>query len=456
MRKLFILATLVCVHSHAEANIGNDLKNFFNRGVSKNATTPQAFKDQAAGYYSGGSVVTRNQVRSAQLATVQMPGYRAGCGGIDLWAGGFSHISSSRIVDMLQNIASAGQSYAFMLGVQTVSSQVYNIMNELNALATQVNQMNISSCEVAATALGGLWPKTDESSKHLCQSMGTNLGTFTDWSAARQGCGANGDRGNILSQKGKDPRYKDMLVGEFNLSWKAIQANKFLSSDKELARLFLTLVGSIISKKNGEAFEVTTLPGRADRDNVLNGLLGGGKTMIYQCDSEDCLNPTLDDKFSIPQSSALLVKTQKTLESLVDKIYDDVPPTEAEQDFLNSTRLPIYKMLNVITAYRKGYAPVDVHQYGELISLDILYKYVIEVLDIVHESVLQLKSVQVDDSHIDSFSKSLRIARERITVRRQSAYQQMDSTLSFIQSTQLIEKQLHTMLGSLSDSNGWL
>ncbi|WP_010303977.1 conjugal transfer protein TraH [Candidatus Odyssella thessalonicensis] len=448
----FILA-LLCLPVAAKG-IGHDLRAFFNRSTSTNVTSPKAFKDQAGGYYTGGSLVTRNQVRSAQLATIQMPGFRAGCGGIDAWTGGFSHISADRLVEMLQNIGSAAKAYAFMLAVQTVSPTISTIMNELNAIATQVNQMNISSCEVAATTLGGIWPKTDQSSKHLCQAMGSNLGAFSDWSAARQGCGAKGDRGNILAQKGRDPRYQDMLVGEFNLSWKAIQANHFLSEDQALAQLFLTLVGSIISKKNGEAFQVTTLPGYADRDELLTALLEGGSTKVYKCSTAECLDPVLSE-ITIPNASALLRRTQDILESLVYKIYEDLPIGSAEQDFLNSTQLPVYKMLNVMTAFRKGYAPVDIHQYGELIALDILYKYVVEVLDIVHESVVHLKSVQVDEVHIERFTNALRLARERITSKRQSAYQQMDNTLSFIQATQLIEKQMHAMLGSMLDDQGW-
>src|SRR5262249_40906827 len=149
-----------------------------------------------------GSLVTRNAVRNAQPATVQMPGFRAGCGGIDLWTGGFSHISASQIIDMLRNIGSSASSYAFMLAVQTVSPQIYNILNELNALATKINQTNINSCEAAATMLGGLWPKSDQASKHLCQAMGSNLGSFSDWAAARQGCGAKGDRERVLGSKG--------------------------------------------------------------------------------------------------------------------------------------------------------------------------------------------------------------------------------------------------------------
>ena len=435
------------------AGIANDLMQFFkSAGMASNATTPGAYQNQSAGYYTGGSLVVRNGVKQAQLATVQMPGFRAGCGGIDLWMGGFSHISADQIIQMLRNIGSSAASYAFMLAVQTVSPQIYNIMNELNALATQINQTNINSCEAAATMLGGIWPKTDQASKHLCQAMGTNLGSFSDWSAARQGCGAKGDRERVLKGKESDPRYKDMLVGEFNLAWKAIQTNAFLSSDQELAQLFLTLVGSILVRKNGESFEVITLPAHVDRDDVLNGLLNGGETPVYVCDDPACLRP-IRKKIHVPEKVALLRKTHTVLEILVTKIYEDGELTPEEKDFLNTTRLPVYKMLNVMTAYRRGYAPLDIHQYGELIALDILYHYIMEVMDVVHDSVAQLKSVQVDDAHVERFLNQLRRARERVLQKRQSAYQHMDSTLSFIQATQLIEKQLAVMMGAVTQND---
>src|SRR5271166_651161 len=248
MNKILISLMVILVQSSSTfAGIGEDLMGFFKRaGMASNVTMPGSYQDQTAGFYTGGSIVTRNAVRNVQPATIQMPGFRAGCGGIDMWMGGFSHIKSEQLVEMARNIGSATASYAFMLAIQTVSPQIYNIMNELNNLATQINQTNINSCEAAATTLGGIWPKSDQANKHLCQAMGSNLGSFSDWSAARQGCGAGGDREKVFRERGSDPRYKNMFVGEFNLAWKAIQTNAFLSGDKELAQLFLTLVGSII------------------------------------------------------------------------------------------------------------------------------------------------------------------------------------------------------------------
>ncbi len=462
---LSCLILFSCLTSGAKAKgIGEDLMSFFkSASIASNVTTPGAYQDQTAGFYTGGSIMTRNAVRNAQIATVQMPGFRAGCGGIDAWMGGFSHIKSGQLVEMLRNIGSAAGSYAFMLGMQIVSSQIYNAINEFNNLATRVNQTNINSCEVAATAVGGVWPRSDQASKHLCQSMGSNLGAFSDWSAARHECGAGGDRERVFKAHGTDPRYKDMFVGEFNLAWKAIQANAFLSGDKELAQLFLTLVGSIIVRSGGaqtsyykgsavgdKSYDVITLPGHADREDVITGLLSGGATPIYACDDEVCLYPQLS-QINLSDKHALQKRVHAILESLVQKIYEDGEPTEEEKDFLNSTRLPVFKMLNVLTAFRKGHAPLDIHQYGELIALDVLYKYVLEVIDIVHDSVTQLRSVQVDDSHMERFLNQLRIARERITARRNNAFQHMDNVLSFVQSTQLIEKQLHVMMGGVAE-----
>lgn len=435
-------------------NIGNDLMDFFKRaGMVSNTTAPMVYKDQSAGYYSGGSVSTRNSVKNAQLATIQMPGFRAGCGGIDLWMGGMSHIKGEQLIGALRAVGTNMASYAFMLGVQTVSPMVYNLMNQLNELATQINQTNINSCEMAATALGGIWPKTDQSSHHLCSTMGTSLGVFSDHAASRQGCGAKGERENVLSKTAANSAYKDMLVGEFNLAWKVINSNSFLKSDPELARLFMTLVGSIIVRKSGDNYQTTTLPGHSDREDVLSGLLNGGQTPIYKCDETDkCLNPSMAN-INLSEQKALLKKTHATLESLVNKIHEDEEATQEEKDFLNSTHLPVYKMLNVVTAYRKGQAPLDIHQYGELIALDILYKYVLEVIDILHDSAAQLKAVQVDDAHMDRFLNQLRDARTRITERRKNAYQHMDTTLSFIKATQLIEKQLFVMMGNIANDH---
>lgn len=157
----------------------------------------------------------------------------------------------------------------------------------------------------------------------------------------------------------------------------------------------------------------------------------------------------------IPESKSLLSKVTKTLDDLVEAIYNDKTIEEHQKAFLNSTRLPVYKMLNVMTAYREGASPLNAQDYAELIALDILYKYVLEVIDIVQDNVEQLKAVQVDKDTTGTFIEQLSKARERIIARRGNAFQQMDTVLSFVETTQLVEKQLHVMLGNVANENNW-
>lgn len=458
MNKIQVGCLVLCLMQAGvlSASIESDLESFFHGlGLQNNVTAPGAFQDQSAGYYTGGSLMARSTVRNAQLGSVQMPGYRAGCGGIDVWMGGISHIKSQEFANVLEAVTSDIPGYAFLLSMEAVSPLIYNIINELNAMATKVNHFNMNSCEMAATTLGGFWPKSDAATKHLCQAMGTNLNEFSDWSAARHGCGAKGDREAVLAKRQTDSRYKDMLVGEFNLSWEALKRNSFLSSDKALAELFMTMVGSIISQKEGESFKPRPLKGYAHEDSLLKSLLHGGETTIYKCDSvEKCLNPTLGKRI-ILESSALLRKVHTILDDLVNAIYEDKAITTAQQHFLNSVRLPVYKMLNVSTAYRLGAAPLNVHEYAELIALDILYQYAFEVMDLVQANVFELKLVQVDKATISEFLNYLGVVRERLSTRRAHAFHQMDLLLSFVESVQLIEKQLHVMLGNVANEHNW-
>ena len=440
----------------AWAGIEDHLQSFFHSmGMEVNTNSPAAYQDQAAGYYTGGSLMIRSPVQNAQLATIQMPGYRAGCGGIDAWGGGLSHIKADALMNLLSSIGSGSLSYVYLLGLQIISPTIYNLVNELNAIATQVNALNINSCEASATLLGGLWPKSDQSSKHLCQAMGSNLGAFSDWSAARQGCGPKGERDKVLQRRDGDPNYQNMFVGEFNLSWKAIQFNSFISKDQALSELFMTLVGTIVSKKNGDNYEPKFFVGHGDREELLTALLKGGPTHLYQCDEPTkCLGPTLKKK-NITEEHALIRHVHTILSDLVTAIYKDTELSKEQKAFLNATRLPVYKMLNVMTAYRQGSAPLNVYDYEEFIALDILYKYVLGVIDLVQDQLTQLEAVQVDNTKIEPFLKGLHQARERIIAKRGNAFQQMDAVLSFVEATQLVEKQLHVMLGNVANENNW-
>jgi conjugative transfer pilus assembly protein TraH len=453
---LFLVLSIGTLSDAIAGTMGNQLQEYFTKmGGGSNATAPSTYKNQAAGYYNGGSFYGRLPVQTAKLGHIQMPGFKAGCGGIDAWVGGFSHLKAEELMKALRTIGGNMGSYAFMLAIESISPEIYNVMNELNALAQKINGLSVNTCEAAATALGGMLPQSDATSKHLCQAMGSSLGKVSDWTAARHECGAGGKRQEFLdlAHDGLRDTFKD----QFNLVWQAIQHNDFLKASKPLAELFMTLSGTLIVKREGEGYHTTHKKSRAIDQSFIKALLHGGTIDIYHCGADEkCLNPTLSTHEQISMNDQSLVgRVEKILQEIVIKIYNDTALDPPEIKFLNSTTLPVYKILNVLTAFKKGHAPLEITSYSELIALDMLNHFLIEVLDIVEESIAHLRKAQVSDDAIKEYLSTLQQVRMLIITERESAMTHMNATLAMIKSVQLVEKQLHVYLGTISHESNW-
>lgn len=446
--KIILLIYLITAQRGYAGGVASELESMFSSmGDSTNVTKPGHFTDQSGGYYTGGSFYSRTPARNAQIMNIQMPSFKAGCGGIDLFTGGLTYISSQELVKTLKSIGSAGKTYAFQLALQTVTPQIYNLLNELNALAQQINNMNINSCESAATIVGGVWPKSDASSRLLCQAMGTSNNKFEDWAQARQECGKTDDRDNPKDLNKKNTDFKDMLGDEFNLAWKALKKNSFLASDDKLAEFFMSISGTIVSKKNANnKFEKHHYNSLAVQEDWLGGFIEGGKQVkVYNChDADECLNIG-DSKVSIAQKSALKPKVESLLRSISNKIRTDGKVTGEELALVNSTIIPIYKILSVQAAFREGAAPINIEQFSEAIAYDLLLKYLEDILDIVSTSIREIKKVQIDDASIESLRSEIRETRSRILEKRNGIFQQMHTALSIIERSQAIERQMHNM-----------
>jgi conjugative transfer pilus assembly protein TraH len=449
----FLIATISLQASPSSAGkMQSELNNVFkSMGFDSNVTEGGSFQDQKGGYYTGGSLFARTPVRTAQLMNIQAPGFKAGCGGIDIFTGGFSYLKSEHLIAMLKNIGANASSYAFNLALQTVTPQIYNVLNELNALAQEVNNMNINSCEAAATLVGGMWPKSDASSRLLCQSMGTQYGKLSDWAEARQGCGNEGQRSSV--DKSKTP-FKDVLGDEFNLTWKALQKNTFFAADPFLAELFMSISGTIVAKKAGktgeESFDKRHFSSLAINDSFFEAVIfgNGNKIKLYRCKANvggadgDCLD--IDEKEElISQTDALQPRVEGLLRSISSKIRSDEALTAREKGLVNASTLPIFKILAVQAAFRQGSSPIDINNYSEAISYDLLLGYLEDVLDLVLQSIREIRSVQIDDSNIETLKGDIHRVRAALLEKRNGVFQRLHSYLAAIEKTEQIERQLH-------------
>ena len=392
-RKLFtfmLLYNFLIFSTNAFANVSGDLDNFFsNLGFDGNISSGTAYTSQAAGYYSAGSVFLRDRVKNIQIFHLDAPTIRSGCGGIDLFGGGFSFVNAEELTKFFQKIISNSAGYALNLALATEVPEIQHVLAYIQQIAQQVNQANLNSCDMAEDLVGGLWNRTRASQQHVCQDIGSQNNVFADWAAARQGCSTGTDFPQQISDASKDPRFQGSVVINKNLVWSTIRQNGFLSDDTELelAEFFMSLSGTIIYDANGNTTILYPLAGNRD---LIKALLYGGQAQIYICDPDQekqCLNPSLND-IKIDEASSLNRKVKDKINDLVIAVQNNNSEISPEQKgFLSAVNIPIFKFITVSLSLGRGVQALDLTSYSDLIAKDILEQYMHEILQVVEQSI---------------------------------------------------------------------
>ena len=327
----------------ANADVLSEMTNFW-QGAAVNTTGPTAFQGQASGHWTLGNLYLRAPVRSEQIATVSLPNFRAGCGGIDAFAGAFSFIDSDQLIAFGRAVAQNAAGFAFELALETISPVIAETMAKLRALAQWVNDRNLNSCETAQALVGAVWSKNDRSSAAICAAIGTSQGIFSDYAAAKHGCGSDGKRNSTLASA--SGAMADQVPVNVNYAWKAVRASSFLSGDTQLAEFAMSVSGTVIvtgpvSDADTSGPRVRVLEPLALDRRVTEILMeGGGQLPVYRCDTTAaCLNPTLG-RVNIPAGRGFRARVAALLRDLVDAVRADTAPPAAALGLVKGRRRP--------------------------------------------------------------------------------------------------------------------
>lgn len=297
----------------------------------------------------------------------------AGCGGIDAYLGSFSMISGEEIQRFVKQIMSNAAGYAFDLALQTMVPELKQAKDFLQKLASDVNSMNMSSCQAAQGIIGGLWPVTQVSQQKICQDIAGETNMFSDWAASRQGCTVGG-QGDKVTAKAGDAE-KDQVLKNKNLIWDTLSKNGLLGNDRALKELVMSTVGSIIFNKNGD---VTILTPLVDNRDLIKVLMRGGTAKVYGCDESDlCLGPVVTN-LTISESNALVTLVKNLMLSMQNKLVDDTALTDQEKGFVNTTSVPVLKYLT--NAQSMGMSATYLLQVSDFIAQDLMIQYLQELV----------------------------------------------------------------------------
>lgn len=444
---LLIVAVLSATGPGAHADVGSSMEAFWDGVGASNFTGPTAFEGQSAGYYTGGNIFMRTRTVNTNLASVNLPSWRAGCGGIDMFAGSFSFINSDQLVALMRSIGTNAVGYAFKLALETISPMIAEQIGNLQDMVQRVNDASINSCETAKGIVGGLWPETDTASKMICEDLGNAEGIFTDRAAARHGCGAGGRRKATLDQAPASIR--EQIPHDTNIAWQAIRKNPLFADDDSLAELALNLSGTVVVKApNGDSDEpvfVYHAQKGGDADLIKTLLSGGTLTLNVCLDKDKCLDIDTAGTLDIPAKASFAGRVERLLVDIQDKIGTDGALTREELALLNATEIPIYKLINVLTAYRGGIAGLELPQYADLIALDILYRYLTNLLGEIEKSsgALTLASTTM----VRDWKREISEARRALRDRSREVSERFNKLITLVDSVRTLENQL---LGGLS------
>jgi conjugative transfer pilus assembly protein TraH len=362
-------------------DLNAEVNNMFNSlGAIGNYTAPGAFRGQTFNTYTGGSLFMRAPNKVYQLAAIQFPSAKAGCGGIDVFGGSFSHISAAEFKNMLKNITAALPGIAFQLALESVSPLLGGLTKWAKGLETWINNARINSCETAKAIVSTAAEAAGYSSQEACSDLAIEMGLESDRDAARRRCAT--DRTSILASArtsgDANLRNKAPFVG--NLTWKALQRAGIYLDDPE-RELIMSIVGTVIFYPEDAGRDPEPIaPTVTSISQLLYGQAAGAGTDVTQhllrCnDYTNCDVVTLNTAYTHTPFTA---RVETMMRSIADKIATRtaIPNNSAEVGFVNQTTEPVYKMLSIgATIPGSGLSDSLIGQYRDVIAADYAYVF---------------------------------------------------------------------------------
>jgi conjugative transfer pilus assembly protein TraH len=445
------VATSVLAALSAHADLNSEAQQMFNDlGAIGNVTTPGAFRGQTMNTYTGGALMLRSPNKVYQLATIQFPYVRAGCGGIDAFGGSFSHMSSQEFKNVLKNITSALPGVAFQLALSSVSPLLGEKVQWIKSLETFVNNARINSCETAQALVRGAANQAGFDANASCRRIALAMGVATDEDDAREKCRTN--QASLLDQarNSGNPDAKAMAPFVGNLIWTALKRVTSLTDEER--EMVMNFTGTAVYYPESQQREpdvyAPTLSSLAD---LLYGRAdaGGGNVFVkyYKCgDFASCTTLTEVPNYTF---EPFTTKVEKLMRSLSDKIATrSNAPTPQEIGFVNSVNEPVYRMLSIGNAVKgSGQADILITRYRDVIAVDYTYTFLDRELRQGLDAILtQWKLSLPQQEQAKALRERIAALLVRIGQERTAAHGKVQSFAAIASHLEQLERQLRTSM----------
>lgn len=434
-------------------------------GVNANAnvTNPAVLQGQTMNVATGGSLFMRAPQSTYNIAALTPPSFSAGCGGIDLYAGGLSFINKDQFVSMLRNIGSNALGYGFKLAIQNLCPTCDNVMQSLQSVSDAMNKLNINSCEAAKGLVNAsMQDSLEKSTQQVAMGFGVNQNTFTDiteaWGKLKNS--ATATQSTLDTAKAANPAVVSDAVASGNIVWKSLK--KISGIDDEYRQILMSMLGTTIFQPINVSPNIIVIP----RTNIDVKMLVGQQGQQYvtfpiiKCDTLDadgCLHPTAGTL----RKESFMYMVQGKMQKLSDAIStrsaygSDLAEIIA---FINATDLPVYKMIAVTTKLNNtAQADALISRYQDLIAAKYAEVYLTQVATDLNAAINNYSKSSPAEStaKLSDLQPQIAAIKHDATAMVSDAYSRTVNTYNIAAEVQSLERGLNanlsqTLLNSLA------
>lgn len=238
-----------------------------------------------------------------------------------------------------------------------------------------------------------------------------------EWAA----CLAATDKSGTLLNGGEwvNQKYRELSRSEYNLVWHVMKKMPAYSNNKELASFIMAVTGTLISRKEGDRFNLRFIKPKANPKEFIIAYLKGGRTSQLVCnEKERCLVPRLMPVTILndPQGGHLGQSSNPCMKSKVYRKVMDIRAkymaheefTSDDIGFLNdAVNLPVYRYIQVSAA---AGTPFLIQDAIEFIAAHILLTQFDHVMSELIKAIGGLQRIYPEEFAIEQFKESLRRA----------------------------------------------
>jgi len=386
-----LVAVLLLVSTTSHARTLDEM--FTELGGYANTTGPGSLHGQVGNYYFGGSLNLRNPNRGTPLFQITPPSIRGGCGGIDLFAGSFSYVSSDQIVAVLRNIGQGIVSEAFFLALDTFVPVVSAVIKKIQAMAQWANNMSTNTCAIARGAVRNTVSMFSSSKEESSTSFDLETNGSSDAFEARQeSTSAAHVDANTQAMKA-NPATKE-TVPEGNITWKALTRLSWGGSAAEellYKELLMSMVGTVIFHQNGRPEVV------APKDIDIGTFIGDNATNNVTINIHRCSNGTQEFECTVLiQEDVIFGRSFRALsyervQQMVGRMTAGTPITTGDIDFIGNSAVPVYKILTQASADPAVAQPL-IDMASDILAVEYAERYVKEAIANIKDALSARKT----------------------------------------------------------------